>query len=160
MSFFFANGTGGYSTYNGLTSQPSEDISVKGTDVEMEIDGVMYKANNSISVKNGVVYVDGVSQGAHKTLPVSRSYDVKITGKQIDTVNTGGSATVNGNCTKLSSGGSATVTGDVGSLSAGGSATVSGNAGTVSAGGSVKVGSQGGSGSASGGGFGGSRGWW
>jgi len=124
-----------------MSSQSSEDFNVKGSDVEVDIDGVKYQGKNNIVVKNGDVFVDGVSQGAHATLPVSRSYNVQITGKQIDSVNTAGSATVNGNCTKLSTGGSATVTGNVEHLSAGGSANVTGNAGSVSAGGSVNVGS-------------------
>jgi hypothetical protein len=139
MSFYqsFSSGRKFYH-YNG----PNKDFEVMGNNVTANINGVNYVGKKSIYVSNGVVFVDGTSQGEHAAT-TNRIYNVTITGDRVESVNTAGSATVNGNRNKLSSGGSANVVGDVQHLSAGGSATVSGNAGNVSAGGSVNVGKRG-----------------
>ena len=98
----------------------STQVEIDGIDGTCVVNGVVYKGNN-VSVRNGVVYVDGVKQTGENL-----GYNVTVE--------------VKGNCGKITTAGAVTVTGNSEDIRTTGSVHVGGNAGSGQTTGSVTVG--------------------
>ena len=102
----------------------------------IHIDGRTF-IGNSISIRNGVVTIDGVAQGG----TVNGVVEIKIDGS-VDRIETDASVTCGSVGRDVSAGGSVKCGNVAGNVSAGGSVSATGHLGkSISAGGSVRIGS-------------------
>jgi len=92
----------------------------------ISIGGRTYVGNN-VSILNNRVFIDGVEQTEGYAKDGQHSYEVTVNATNLESLDTVGAVTVNGNCGKIDTTGSVTVRGDSGSIDTTGAVNVGGN---------------------------------